>query len=78
MQKNQLVPKAHIPRGTYIVASVDPAGNASISTTPKQHLSEYTATSEAKRLASVNPGKQFIVLRVTAVAMLPTSQPVLL
>ena len=78
MQKNQFVPKAHIPRGNYIVASVDPAGNTSISTTPKQHFSEDTATSEAKRLASVNPGKQFIVLRVTAVAMLPTSQPVLL
>lgn len=78
MQKNQFMPKAHIPRGTYIVASVDPAGNASISTNPKQHFSEETATLEAKRLASVNPGKQFIVLRVTAVAMLPTSQPVLL
>lgn len=78
MQKTSFVPKAHIPRGNYIIASVDPAGNTSISTNPKQHLDENAATSEAKRLASVNPGKQFIVLRVTAVAMLPTSQPVLL
>lgn len=78
MLKNQVVPRAHIPRGNYIVASVDQSGNTSLATNPKQHFNEETATSEAKRLASANPGKQFIVLKVTAVAMLPTSQPVLL
>ena len=41
-------------------------------------MTEATALNEAKRLASVNPGKQFIVAKIVAVATLPISSPVFL
>ena len=70
--------KPYIARNCFIVGSSNAVGEVSFSSAPEQHMTEATALNEAKRLASVNPGKQFIVAKVVAVATLPISSPVFL
>lgn len=49
--------------GVYIVASGD-GKNMSISSTPKIHTDERSARTEAERLANLNPGTAFTVMKV--------------
>ena len=55
--------------GKYIVGSVDKnTGRFSASATPKEHMSLTIAKGEAARLAQENADKDFVVLKVEAIA----------
>lgn len=66
-----------IPNGRYMIGSTDGRGNVSFSASPKLHFDQQTAENEVKRLAVVNPGKEFIIVKVVRSALLPTQQVVL-
>lgn len=55
--------------GKYIVGSIDKnTGRFSASATPKEHMSLTVAKGEAARLAQENADKDFVVLKVEAIA----------
>lgn len=49
--------------GVYIIVSGD-GSNMSISSTPKVHTDAKSARTEAERLANLNPGTAFSVMKV--------------
>lgn len=55
-----------IRNGHYIIGSVDQYGHFSISNSPAIHLNFDTAKAEAKCLASINPGKTFVPMKLAA------------
>jgi hypothetical protein len=62
----------------FIVVSVDPSGNFSLSKRPRIHGSYAEALHESQRLASLNVGYRFLVLAVSAVSQVraPVQNPV--
>ncbi len=52
--------------GQFIVGRNNAAGQLTVAETPKVHDSEASAKTEAQRLATLNPGMSFVVLRVMA------------
>lgn len=61
------------PAGSIIIGSIDFKGKLSVAPTPVIHATEQTAVNEVTRLATNNPGKQFIVLQVLKTAYLPVN-----
>lgn len=58
---------AQFPKGSIIIASFE-NGKLNFSDNPKIHNSSITAKTEAARLASSMPGKQFVVLQTVGTA----------
>lgn len=63
---NQSQAESAISAGQYIIGSVDTYGQFSISSTPAIHINIATAKTEAKRLAGNQPGKTFVVMKLTS------------
>lgn len=63
-----------LPNGSIIIGSIKPDGVLSFAARPKVHMNEQTAQSEAIRLASTNPGTEYVIARIMRSAILPTQQ----
>lgn len=60
--------KTEVARGTFVVASIDKqTGVFSIAATPKAHLTESQAKTEAERLARLHTDRKFAPMRVCGI-----------
>ena len=56
------------PAGSIFIGGITPQGHLSVAPKPMIH-----ASNEAVRLATTNPGKQFVILQVLKTAYLPAN-----
>lgn len=66
----------NIPKGIFMIGSVDTQGVVSFSPNPVLHPTTETARAECKRLAMNNPGKAFIFVKVSGAELMPVTRPV--
>ena len=57
-----------------IVGSIDSQGLFSVSGNPAFHYSAQTARAECSRLASLNPGKAFIFMKLAGAELMPATR----
>lgn len=61
------------PSGSIFIGGITPQGHLSVAPKPMIHTNAETASNEAVRLATTNPGKQFVILQVLKTAYLPAN-----
>lgn len=66
----------NVQRGGVIIGSVDVNGTASFASNPVIHLDNSAARVEAKRLATQNPGKMFIMVKLVGAEYVPTTNSI--
>lgn len=59
--------------GQYVIMSVSSNGDFSMSVSPVPHANALLARAECQRLASINPGKLFVFVKLAGGEMVPTS-----
>lgn len=66
----------NVQRGGVIIGSVDVNGTVSFASNPVIHLDNSAARVEAKRLATQNPGKMFIMVKLVGAEYVPTANSI--
>lgn len=64
---------AAISAGQFVVASVDKSGSFSMAANPVLHATVQQARAEARRLASVNTGKMFAIIKLFGAEFVPAA-----
>jgi hypothetical protein len=62
-----------IKLNNFIVGSVDMEDNFSVATNPREQSSATQAREECKRLAKLNPGKMYVLMRLSGAELVPAS-----
>lgn len=66
----------NVQRGGVIIGSIDANGTVSFASNPVIHLDNSAARVEAKRLATQNPGKMFIMAKLAGAEYVPTANSI--
>ena len=72
----QMMALDQIRAGGFIVGSIDANGSVSFSSAPRIHDSATEARAECKRLATSQPGKAFIFVKLAGAELVPQATPV--
>ena len=67
----QMLALDQVRQGGFIVGSIDDNASVSFSSTPRIHNTAQEARTECKRLATAQPGKAFIFVKLAGAELVP-------